>query len=608
MPEATRTARCRAAAAALCAGAAMFALAGWAVPPAGALPAWTTYHHDATRTGADPDGTSPLAPMLSWQSANLGAPMWNQPVVLGGRVYAATIGDDVYALDASSGAVIWHASAGTPVPASSLPCGDVKPTVGIVSTPVIDPATGVLYVVADTWDGSHARHLLEGFGLLDGAPVISTPVDPPGADPKAILQRSALNLDGGNVVFGFGGNDGDCSVYKGAVVAAPENGGAPAYWQVPIAAPSTGGGAVWATGGPAVGAEGNIYVATGNPNPPGGQEATTFDDSDAVVALSPSLAATGSFEPPSWRADSNSDRDLGSAAPELLPGGLIFQAGKNGIGYLIDTATMKEGAPAVSSRQVCNGSGSFGGDSFAGGVIYIPCTNGTMALAYDAAARTFTPLWQGPSDAFGPPIVSAGLVWTLATGGFSGGGTKLYGLDPASGKPRYTLTLPSPVTDHFGSPSAAGGRLFLATGSTLTAYQTAVLTPLEGPLAAGPVPVSAHTNAPPRGAVLALLANRLHAGAHGVVGLRLRCPAARTCSGAVTLRAVFTRRVHGHRRTIRVVIAHAVFGARRGTFTLPLHLRRIGRVLLSRHRRLAVTVTLALTGGATRAVGAVLRG
>ncbi len=79
--------------------------------------------------------------------------------------------------------------------------------------------------------------------------------------------------------------------------------------------------------------------------------------------------------------------------------------------------------------------------------------------------------------------------------------------------------------------------------------------------------------------------------------LRLRCPAGRTCRGAVTLRAVFTRRVHGHPRTIRVVIAHAVFGARRGTFTLSLHLKPIGRALLRRHRqRLDVTVTLALAG------------
>ena len=127
---------------------------------------------------------------------------------------------------------------------------------------------------------------------------------------------------------------------------------------------------------------------------------------------------------------------------------------------------MSSGAAAVYSHQVCNGSGSFGGDSYSGGVIYMPCTNGTMALSYNAAARSFTPLWQGPSDACGSPIVSAGLIWTPATGICGAGGTKLYGLDPATGKPRYTLTLPSPITDHFGSPSAAGGRLYVATGST----------------------------------------------------------------------------------------------------------------------------------------------
>ena len=574
-------------------------------------PAWTTYHHDATHTGADPDGTSPLAPTLAWQSPNLGAAMWNQPLVIGGVVYAATIGDDVYALDASSGAVIWHASAGTPVPANKLPCGDVTPTVGIVSTPVIDPATGVIYVVADTWNGSQAQHLLEGFSLTNGARVLATPVDPPGADPKAILQRTALNLDGGNVVFGFGGNDGDCSIYRGAVVAAPENGGAPSYWQVPIAAPSTGGGAVWATPGPAVDASGNIYVATGNPNPPSGHEATTFDDSDAVVALNPGLQATGYFEPPTWRADSNSDRDLGSAAPQLLPGGLLFQAGKTGTGYLIDEATMSSGAAAVYSHQVCNGSGSFGGDSYSGGVIYMACTNGTMALAYDAGARTFTPLWQGPADAFGPPILSAGLVWTLATGGFSGGGKKLYGLDPATGKPRYTLTLPSPITDHFGSPSAAGGRVYVASGATITAYQTAVLTPLEGPLLA--VPGTGTGAKPltstPAAAVPALLVTRLRAGEHGLVKLRLRCPAGRTCTGTVTLRALFTRRVHGHAKVLRVAIGHVAFAGRRGTFVVALRLNRTGRALLRRHRhRLRVSVTLALAGGATHTTGMVLRG
>jgi hypothetical protein len=117
---------------------------------------------------------------------------------------------------------------------------------------------------------------------------------------------------------------------------------------------------------------------------------------------------------------------------------------------------------------VCGGRPSFGGDAFAEGVIYVACTNGVQALAYDQTAGTFSALWKGPSDANGPPILSAGLVWVVATRG--GGGTKLYGLDRHTGGARYTETLPSPVADHFASPSAAGGRLFLATGSSVTAY------------------------------------------------------------------------------------------------------------------------------------------
>jgi polyvinyl alcohol dehydrogenase (cytochrome) len=581
-------------------------------PPAGAgaaTPEWTTYHHDAQRTGSDPDATSPLTPSLSWHSADLGAPIWGQPLILGARVYVATVGDGVFALDASSGAVIWHASAGTPVPSKALPCGDIEPTVGIVGTPVIDQAAGVLYAVADTWNGSSAQHLLEGFRISDGARVLATPVDPPGADPKAILQRTALNLDGSNVIFGFGGNDGDCATYKGAVVSAPESGAAPTFWQVPIdSSQSTGGGAVWATGGPAVDTTGEIFASTGNPNPRSGRKATTFDDSDAVVSLTPGLAVNGAFQPPSWEADSNSDRDLGSAAPELLPGGTLFQAGKNGTGYLIDTSTMA----AVFSHQVCGGSGSFGGDSYLAGVVYIPCTNGTQALAYDAAARTFTMLWKGPADAVGPPIVSGGLVWTVATGGSSGGGRKLYGLDPASGKPRYTETLPSPVADHFASPSAAGGRLLLATGSTVSAYQIAMLTVIEGAPVPQQPPAAAAPGTGKAVALLSLLRRSLHAGARGIVRLLLRCPASLTCRGSVTMRATIravNRAHHTATRLLRVEIAHAAFGPRRGRFSLVLHLNRRGRTLLRRHHhRLRVTLTLVLGRISSRKVDAILSG
>jgi outer membrane protein assembly factor BamB len=585
---------------------------------------WTTYHRDAQRTGNDPDATHPLAPVLAWQSVDLRAPIWSQPLVLGSRVYVATVGDEVYALDASTGKVVWEKSVRAPVPAGKLPCGDVEPTVGVVGTPVIDSEKDTIYVVADRWDATteEAHHVLVGLSLASGEEAMSTAVDPPGADPKALLQRTALNLDAGKVVFGMGGNNGDCGAYQGTVVAVPESGGAASFWQYQPKPPSSSGGAVWATGGPAVDGAGNVYTSTGNPNPVGG-EATIYDYSDSVLKLNPvqdfvadpgtELAAPlGSFEPPTWQEESNHDKDLGSAAPELLPGGLLFQAGKSGTGYLIDETTMS----SVYSAPVCseNGgfSGSFGGDSFAAGVIYIPCENGTQALAYDQQAHTFAPLWQAEQqDAVGPPIVSAGLVWTVATGGFNGGGTTLYGFDPATGQPRYIVTMPSPVIDHFASPSAAGGRLFVSTGSSVSAYQVAEPAtgepppkepPKETPKAGAPPP--AERTAP------LLLHTHLHASSNGNVRVRLRCTGnAGACRGTITLQARFATKRGAHRggRTVLSKLAEARFGPTHGDFGLTLHMGRHTMARLRHHKgRVSLVVRISAPGARARQTPAIL--
>jgi outer membrane protein assembly factor BamB len=604
-------------------------------PAAYAEPMWTTYHRDAQRSGYDPEATQPIEPQLAWQSAELGAPIWSQPLVLSDRVYVATVADEVYALEASSGRVLWQKSVGTPVPAGELPCGDIEPTVGVVGTPVIDLELGALYVVADRWEqtSKEPEHRLVGLNLESGEEMVSTDVDPPGADPKALLQRTALNLDKGEVIFGYGGNDGDCSDYQGTVVAAPANGGTPRFWQYQPKPPSSSGGAVWATGGPAVDAAGNVYAATGNPDPEGG-EATEFDYSDAVVKLNPSddfVADPGSehssplagFEPPTWQQESNSDEDLGSAAPEPLSGGLLFQAGKTATGYLIEEGTMK----SVFSAKVCSEnsgySGSFGGDAFANGTIYIPCENGVQALAYSEAGRSFRPLWQGPEDAVGPPIVSAGLVWSVATGGFNGGGTTLYGLDPATGVPRYTETLPSPVVDHFASPSAAGGRLFVADGSSVGAYQIAQLQPGEiasepprEPTGArkttsGSPVITPTTKAVAQAARAVLRSTRLHAGAKGQVRLALRCLAkAGSCHGTVTLWARLAIASPGkptRAHDISIELASARFGPARGDLELTLHLDRRAMAHLRGHNdRLRSLVSISSPGVPTRRVAAVL--
>jgi outer membrane protein assembly factor BamB len=98
--------------------------------------------------------------------------VWGQPLVYGTTVYVATENDSVYALDAGTGSVLWQTHLATAVPSGQLPCGDISPTVGITSTPVIDPSTGRIDVVADTWDGSHSAsiaHEMFALNLADGS-------------------------------------------------------------------------------------------------------------------------------------------------------------------------------------------------------------------------------------------------------------------------------------------------------------------------------------------------------------------------------------------------------------------------------------------------------
>ena len=94
------------------------------------------------RTGVDASGNpfSPAAP--AWTSPSFDGQLYGQPLVSAGRVFAATENDTVYALaaDIGSGAVV--PPPGTPFDPSTVPglCGNIHPTVGITSTPVIDPA------------------------------------------------------------------------------------------------------------------------------------------------------------------------------------------------------------------------------------------------------------------------------------------------------------------------------------------------------------------------------------------------------------------------------------------------------------------------------------
>ena len=142
------------------------------------------------------------------------------------RLIVATENNQIYALNARTGARIWRTSLGTAVPASKLPCGNINP-MGVTGTPTIDPATGIVYLEAFVQPPtSGPRHMVFGLSLATGAVAPGWPVDV--ANGLAALnrsfnnapqgQRSALTLVNGMLYVPYAGHFGDCGTYNGMVV------------------------------------------------------------------------------------------------------------------------------------------------------------------------------------------------------------------------------------------------------------------------------------------------------------------------------------------------------------------------------------------------------
>ena len=274
------------------------------------------YHGDPAGRGVAASAGAVDTTARAWTSPALDGQLYGEPLVSAGRVYVATENDTVYALSAATGKVAWSRHLATPVPASSLPCGDIKPTVGITGTPVIDPARAEIFVVADEESHGHPAHLLTGLSTATGRVEMTRDVDPAGADTATLLQRTGLTLASGRVVFGFGGNDGDCQPYRGRVESVPETGGAPSIFTVDAKAGQSQG-AVWMGGAaPAVDAGGHVWVSAGNGSVY--QTSRGYDDSDSVLELSPAMRLLQYFAPVSWASDNASDRDF-SAEPRCCP-------------------------------------------------------------------------------------------------------------------------------------------------------------------------------------------------------------------------------------------------------------------------------------------------
>jgi hypothetical protein len=303
-------------------------------------------------------------------------------------VFAATEHDSVYALDGTTGKVLWHTSfltSGLPgatsittVPSGDVNSTDIVPEIGITGTPVIDPATQTLYVVAKTKElvGGVAHYVqrLDAIDCQTGAEKFGGPVTigdttfvngkytnttsvfvngtGAGNDGHGHVffnalrenQRSALALVGGRLYVAWASH-GDVGPYHGWIAAFDP--GTLALKGVFNDTPNGGLGGIWESGGTlSSDAQGNFYFESGNgtfdgTHPSGvvhGLNAAGFpirgDYGDSFIKLAVDTVHTSAgnqnvngwglkvvdyFTPFNQAQLSKNDVDLGSGGPLLLP-------------------------------------------------------------------------------------------------------------------------------------------------------------------------------------------------------------------------------------------------------------------------------------------------
>ena len=420
--------------------------------PSGQDADWPTYDRTADRSGVSVSSPAVGSVRSSW-TVSVDGPVYAQPLIVGSEVIIATENDTVYALDASTGAVRWSRHLASPVP-SGLPCGNIDPS-GITGTPVADVAAGRLWFVTFTSQPTY-QHTLWELNLATGQTVAQRPIDLSGSDPKAQQQRGALTLLGSRVYVPFGGLYGDCSDYKGRVVGAPTSGSGPL---VSFTTANQRQAGIWAPAGESV-RDNSLYAATGN-----GMPFDQIDDSDSVLRLSPSLQVEDRFTPSNFESLSAGDQDLGSTAPALLPDGLVFQVGKQGIGYVLNGSHLGGTGGELTSANVCEG--GFGGDAVDGSTVVFSCYQSLRAIqitpGVHGAAPSLRVLWTVTGKNPGPPIIAGGVVWDL-----SGKGA-LAGYRLSDGRSVFTAQTPAPDTD-FPSLSASGTRLVVPEGTKVVSY------------------------------------------------------------------------------------------------------------------------------------------
>ena len=289
-------------------------------------------------------------------------------------VFVATENDTLYAFDADGPGCkpVWSTLGVSLIPSGEVivPFADLEndnalgPVVGITGTPVIDPVSQTIYLVALSKDS--AKNVIQRLHAID----ITTGLERPGSPliisasitgaagydnsggtilfaPKFQKQRPALLLLNGVIYISWAGFL-DTDFYHGWLIGY--NAATLSQVSVYNDTPDGGRGGIWMSGGgPAADSQGNIYLLTGNGdfngNTTGGRN---LGDTFLKLGTTGGISVADWFTPHDQNNMAINDLDLGGGGAVILldqttgplqhlvlggsKGGMVYVVNRDGLG------------------------------------------------------------------------------------------------------------------------------------------------------------------------------------------------------------------------------------------------------------------------------------
>lgn len=439
-------------------------------------------------------------------------------------VYVATEHGSVYAFDADAIPCqqIWmrsfvDAGAGvTAAPASDIPGGDISSEAGISGTPVVDRASGTLYLVAKTKEEGpvsasyvqrlHALDIVSGNEKFGGPVVIRASAQGTGDgstgsgvvafDPLVQNQRGALLLSGGQLYVTFGGH-ADASLFHGwlLVYDAATLAQTGAFNSTPD---GSHGGLAQGGAGASADASGNIFAAAGR----GKFDAAAapllrrnFGQTLLKFQPSPALAIADTFTPFNQSALTNALADFGTTGALIVPDQigtanprLAIVGATNGALYLVnrdDLGGFTSSGPDRVIKTLNLPGGIYGTPGYWQNTVYVAAAGDALkAYALNGGSLADGPSLQSGTVIGGPgasPTISSnggsgGVVWVVDTSGAGSGTPAILRAFDATDLTREFYNSARKAQDAAGPaarlavPTVANGKVYVGTQNEVTVY------------------------------------------------------------------------------------------------------------------------------------------